>query len=71
LSRLLQRALPQLHGCLAERRAVGIPITERIVLDAAPSRERASAVVLALVDGLNRLDGRHGGMIDTIRREGL
>jgi len=25
--------------------------------------------VLALVDGLNRLDGRHGGMIDTIRRE--
>jgi hypothetical protein len=38
-------------------------------LDGAPSRERASAVVLALVDGLNRLDGRHGGMIDTIRRE--
>jgi len=38
-------------------------------LDGAPSRERASAVVLALVDGLNRLDGRTGGMIDTIRRE--
>jgi len=40
------------------------------VLDASPrSREGASAVVLALVDGLNRLDGRHGGMFDTIRRE--
>jgi hypothetical protein len=38
-------------------------------LDGAPSREQASAIVLALVDGLNRLDGRHGGMIDTIRRE--
>jgi hypothetical protein len=38
-------------------------------LDGAPSREQASAIVLALIDGLNRLDGRHGGMIDTIRRE--
>jgi len=38
-------------------------------LDGVPSRERASAVVLALVDGLNQLDGRYGGMIDTIRRE--
>jgi len=38
-------------------------------LDGAPSREQASAIVLALVEGLNRLDGRHGGMIDTIRRD--
>jgi hypothetical protein len=38
-------------------------------LDGAPSREQASAIVLALVDGLNRLDDRHDGMIDTIRRE--
>jgi hypothetical protein len=38
-------------------------------LDGAPSREQASAVVLALVDGLNRLDGRHGCTIDTLRRE--
>jgi hypothetical protein len=38
-------------------------------LDGAPSHEQASAIVLALVDGLNRLDGRHDGMIDTIRRE--
>jgi len=34
-----------------------------------PSRERASSIVLALVDGLNHLDRRHGGVIDTLRRE--
>ena len=38
-------------------------------LDGAPSREQASSIVLALVDGLNRLDGRHGATIDTLRRE--
>jgi hypothetical protein len=38
-------------------------------VDGAPSRERASTIVLALVDGLNRLDGRHGVVIDTLRRE--
>jgi hypothetical protein len=38
-------------------------------LDGVPSREQASAVVLELVDGLNRLDGRHGCTIDTLRRE--
>ena len=38
-------------------------------LDGAPSREQASSIVLALVDGLNRLDGRHGATIDTMRRE--
>ena len=38
-------------------------------LDGTPSRDQANAIVLALVDGLNRLDGRHGGMIDTLRRE--
>jgi hypothetical protein len=35
----------------------------------APSRGQASAVVLALVDGLNQLDDHHRGMIDTLRRE--
>jgi hypothetical protein len=35
----------------------------------APSRGQASAVVLALVDGLNKLDDHHRGMIDTLRRE--
>jgi hypothetical protein len=38
-------------------------------LDGVSSRERASAIVLDLVDGLNRLDGRHGVTIDTLRRE--
>jgi hypothetical protein len=38
-------------------------------LDGARLREQASAVVLALVNESNRLDGRHGGRIDTIRRE--
>jgi len=38
-------------------------------VDGAPSREQASTIVLALVDGLNRLDGRHGVVIDTLRRE--
>ena len=38
-------------------------------VDGAPSREQASSIVLALVDGLNRLDGRHGATIDTLRRE--
>jgi hypothetical protein len=39
-------------------------------LEGALSREQASAIVLALVDGFNRLDGRYdGGVIDTFRRE--
>jgi hypothetical protein len=44
-------------------------LQEACKLHDAPSREQASAVVLTLVDGLNRLDGRHGATIDTMRRE--
>ncbi|HJZ34328.1 MAG TPA: hypothetical protein VKF35_24650 [Hyphomicrobiaceae bacterium] len=44
-------------------------LQEARALDGAPSREQASAIVLALVDGLNRLDGRYGATIDTLRRE--
>src|SRR5262249_56001292 len=31
-----------------------------------PSRERASSIVLALVDGLNHLDRRPGGGVDSL-----